>query len=155
MFELWQRRLGDMSVQAFETKGLATAWEGMQSLRPRVRDHGKLILHPKSQKVAGNTIKNAVLNRDVLHPCMVRLRQARGKLPVIDRLVEECRSMYGKCGREPDDLAESKDAWSIRRMLSWLKRKCKREEIGKASRGLKCPLSLSLASEAYSRLLKR
>ena len=119
------------SEKKFQCAGLAVAWEGVDCLRARVREHGKLVLHPKSQKVAACTIKNALLNQDVLIPALVRLRNSKGKIPLIDELIPECAAMYKKVNTEVDGLTDSKDAWSIRRMLSWLKRKAKREEVGK------------------------
>ena len=115
----------------FECKGLALAWDNIDAIRARVREHGKLILHPKSQKVAACTIKNALLNSDVFRPALVRLRKAKGKMPEIDRLTEECRKTYNMVYREVELNTESKDAWTLRRMLSWLKRKAVRKEIGK------------------------
>ena len=115
----------------FECRGLASAWDGVDAIRARVREHGKLILHPKSQKVAACTIKNALLNQDVLRPPLVRLRKARGKMPVIDDVIAECAKTYGLVFRETETNAASKDAWTLRRMLSWLKRKAARKEIGK------------------------
>ena len=121
----------DTRVRKFQCKGLALAWEGVDFLRARVREHGKLILHPKSQKVAACTIKNALLNQDVLIPAMVRLRNSKGKMPLIDELIPECSALYVKMNREVEANTDSKDGWSIRRMLSWLKRKAKRGEFGK------------------------
>ena len=119
---------------SFRTKGLAQAWEGVDGLRNRVREHGKLFMHPKSQKVAANTIGNAILNQEVLKPALVRLRVAKGKMPAIDDLIEECTKLYAALGREVDSQVPSKDGWTLRRMLSWIKRKALRKEVGKESK---------------------
>ena len=124
-------RSSDRPVVKFNCQGLATAWEGVDVLRARVREQGKLILHPKSQKVAATTIKNALLNQEVLRPALIRLRIADGKMPVIDELIAECASMYQKVAREVELTTGSKDGWSIRRLLSWMKRKAVRKELGK------------------------
>ena len=113
----------------FLTNGLANAWEGINLLRARVREQGTIMLHPKSQKVAALTIKNARLNAEVLKPALVRLRVAGGKMPGIDDLISECRKLYEAIGREVASTQASKDGWTIRRTLSWLKRKAAREEV--------------------------
>ena len=120
-------------TKPYEANGLAINWENSDQLRNRLREHGKLMMHPKSQKVAANTIKNAILNVEVLKPAVLRLRASNGKMPVIDELIAECVAVYQKVGKEPYNDVACKDAWTLRRMLSWLKRKATRGEVGKDS----------------------
>ena len=133
--------------KSFEANGLALNWESSDQLRNRLREHGKLMMHPKSQKVAANTIKNAILNVEVLKPAVVRLRASGGKMPAIDDLIAECVAFYQKTGKDVDNDVACKDAWTLRRMLSWLKRKANREEVGKDSlqQLLVAPFQLLLA----------
>ena len=120
-----------VAKKTYSTAGLAEAWELTEALRLRAREHGQLLLHPKSQKVAALTIKNALLNQEVLKPAIIRLRMAGGKMPNIDDVISECERFFQKVGREVTSTQPSKDGWTIRRMLSWLKRKCVRKEVGK------------------------
>ena len=87
--------------------------------------------HPSNQKIAACSIANAKLNKHVLRPALQRLKVAKGKLPTIDSLITECDELYAKCAREVGSDTGAKDGWSLRRMLSWLKRKAKREEVSK------------------------
>ena len=118
-----------MPGRAYNTKGLSCAWEGDDLIRTRIREQGKLMAHPPSQKIATCSISNAKLNQQVLKPALVRLKQSAGKIPLIDNLIPECEELYAKCAREVESDAGAKDAWSLRRMLSWLKRKAKRMEV--------------------------
>ena len=114
---------------AFRAAGLATAWEGVDTIRARVRELGKLLAHPKSQKIAAMSIANAKLNKSVLKPALQRLRLANGKLPPVDSLIYQCQELYAACGREVEPDTKAKDAWTLRRMMSWIKRKAKRMEV--------------------------
>ena len=98
----------------YRAEGLADAWDGSALLRARAREHGKLLLHPRSQKVAANTVQNAILNKEVLAPTLVRLRVAHGKMPAVDDVIDQCGKVYENMGREVEIMASSKDGWSLR-----------------------------------------
>ena len=114
---------------SYRSAGLASAWEGTESLRVRIREHGKLLMHPKTQKIAAMSIQNAKMNKYVLLPALQRLRLSGGKLPAVDALISQCEELYGRCAREVASDTSAKDGWTLRRLLSWMKRKAKRQEV--------------------------
>lgn len=112
-------------LMAFPTKGLCEEWDGIQSVRERVRE-GKSLVRTKTSH--DSTITECVDNMDALIPLLNRLFTARGKLPEIEGLREEIGKVYAKASRVADDAHTDDCAWDLRKMLRLVKRKAQRKD---------------------------
>ena len=115
-----------------DVEGLAIEWEGLKSLRGRLREYQKLSLHPSTQKWCEPTRANCNTNAVVLMPCLNRLQFApRWKLPYLDPLQTEIGRLFQKCGMSDDSKAIYKSANEVKKMLGFVKRRAQRKEVTK------------------------
>ena len=71
----------------FSVAGLAMEWDGVESLRSRVRDGGLLEMGPANQDPSN---KVAVLNAEMLVPLLLRLAACGLHLPPVPELRVKC-----------------------------------------------------------------
>ena len=114
--------------------GLADVWEQDPEIRTRMRDHGDLIKFPPGSKWAEPNRPNSVLNRAVLIPMLVRLRETEsGKLPHLNPLQSEIGALYGRFNLPVDKGGPYRNAQELKRLLGLIKRKANRRELTKDS----------------------
>lgn len=115
-----------MSV-AFLCDNLATEWHCIDPLRAKLRN-GLSLIDSLSDKVDSSIIECAK-NADLLNPLLYRLAASGLKLPDIGRLREQVLEIYACNQRTPTDSLVDDNAWEIRKMLRFIKRKGNRQEV--------------------------
>ena len=126
-----------MVEPSFDCSKLASEWDGNEDIRYRVRKSGGPLVREVpgvKKKSADASIAERTLNADVLQPCLHRLFAAQLKLPEIDRLRDEVESMYLDNQRHVEDSVVDDNAWDLRKMLRFVKRKARREEPSLATK---------------------
>ncbi|CAL1142010.1 unnamed protein product [Cladocopium goreaui] len=84
--------------------GLAVEWEKIDSLRERIRNDKKILLHEVGESFCVPHRPNAVRNAMVLEPLLARLGKTKDwKLPHLDDLQIEVRTLYEKSGLNPGE----------------------------------------------------
>lgn len=116
-----------------DVKGLHLLWDGVPSVRTKVRETGTLLVHPPSQKWCEPNRKNAVANLDALTPVIRKFAEypAR-KVPYLAPLQREIALLFEMIGADANAKEIYKSAWGVRKMLGFLKRKVMRKEVTKA-----------------------
>ena len=71
-------------MEGFSVSGLAAEWDGIASVRDRVRASGQFLFC--GDPAADITNKTAVANQDFLVPLLLRLMASQLKLPEIENL---------------------------------------------------------------------
>ena len=107
---------------SFDPAGLGLEWDGVESIRDRLRS-GKSLVVPGTSKSNDGTIPECVTNQDVLVPVLTRLLTSNLKLPSVPGLRPEVEIAYGKNNRTPDEATVDDDAWELRKLLRFVKRK--------------------------------
>eukprot|EP00435_Cladocopium_sp_Y103_P009536 s1191_g2.t1 len=97
--------------------GLAMEWEKLDDLRERVRTEKQILLHEVNESFCVPTRPNAVRNAMVLKPLLVRLGQTKDwKLPHIDDLEIEVRTLYEKLGFNPGEKGPYKTTVELKKL---------------------------------------
>ena len=111
-------------------EGLYRDWDAEPSIRGRLRD-GRTFLHPDTELKCNNTV--CILNAAVLTPVLKLMQQnCERKLPGVSDLRTEMAECYGinKRGTNSEDSSTIiGDSWHIRKLLSFVKAKVRREEV--------------------------
>lgn len=121
----------------FDPVGLGHEWEHCDSIRGRLRD-GQPLLNLKTGKSPDSNIVECVANQELLQPALARLFAAQLKLPSVPRLRPEVETVYSMCQRTVSESQVDDDAWDIRKMIRFVKRKATRSDPS-----LETPLQLS------------
>ena len=116
-----------MAVMQFDCSNLAAEWDAHDEIRGRLRNKRHLVVSKDKNKDA--TIVQCVQNMDVLPPLLHRLYACGLKMPEINPLKEQCAETYAKSSRDVGEDVCDDDGWEIRKMLRFIKRKAKREEV--------------------------
>lgn len=111
----------------FDPAGLGAEWEGLQAIRESLRNGEPLVKLGKNKSPDSN-IQECTANQDLLLPALSRLFVANLKLPSVPRLRPEIEIVYKMCQRQVDEDKIDDDAWDIRKMLRFVKRKASRED---------------------------
>lgn len=109
----------------YDCADLGKLWDSVESIRERVRNQGCLVEHKTPGKDA--TVAQCAQNYDVLTPLLHRLLTSQNKLPEIQPLRVEVDMVYKACQRQVDDSIIDDDAWEIRKMMRFVKRKAQRK----------------------------
>ncbi|CAK8992001.1 Uncharacterized protein SCF082_LOCUS2903 [Durusdinium trenchii] len=116
-----------MSGSYVDCAGLAEEWDGMETIRNRLRK-GEHLLSEKGGKDV--KIPRCVENYDVLTPILVQI--ATGcRLAEIDGLRDSVAQAYRINHQEADDHKVDDAAWGIRDMVTFIKKKTQRREPSK------------------------
>lgn len=121
-----KRVLSPMGLE-FDPAGLGVEWEGLQAIRESLRNGEPLVKLGKNKSPDSN-IQECTANQDLLLPALSRLFVANLKLPSVPRLRPEIEIVYKMCQRQVDEDKTDDDAWDIRKMLRFVKRKASRED---------------------------
>lgn len=116
-------------MSRFDCDGLPNLWDGVESVRDRLRAGGNLLCRLDLLKGRDATIPACTANADVLLVCCHRLLASGGKMPDIDNLRDAIQETYEKSNRivESDKVCDG--AWDLRKMLRFVKRKSSRKEV--------------------------
>ena len=120
----------------FECDDLAYEWDRQDETRQRIRSGGHLVQEfEKKGKSNDATIGECVVNQQILDPCLHRLFGSRKKLPEIEKLREQVELFYLNNQRVVDHSRIDDEAWEIRKMLRFVKRKTSKKDPSLAA----CP----------------
>lgn len=109
---------------------LPKEWDNLESLRDRVRGGlGLVSIEPGSN---GVKIPRCCANSDLLVPILAQIG-AGCRLAEVDYLREAVAKVYQANSREVTDDVVDDDAWAIRDMVYFVKRKTQREEVSLAN----------------------
>ena len=106
---------------------LPKEWDGTETIRQRLRDGGKLVSQEKGKDVK---IPKCSANYDVMVPILAQIG-AGSRLAGIEDLRSAVSQVYSMNNRESSEDDVDDDAWDIRDMVSFIKRKTRREEVSK------------------------
>ena len=106
--------------------GMATLWDSIPSVRQRLRSGSHLIEEVSSKNV---DIRTPSTYNDVLLPVMERMRETERKLPFIDDLKMEIKSLFELNKRDIDEGDLQKISWTIRKQCGFVKMKVRRMEV--------------------------
>ena len=116
---------------------LAVEWESSEDVRRAAREHGVLLKFPSTANFCESNRANAINNAAVLLPCLKRLRDADMKLPHLEPLQAEISEFFKSVHMVVGEKVVHRTANELKKMLSFLKRKCNKREVTKV-RGWKC-----------------
>ena len=105
--------------------GLATQWDEIPSIRDRLRNGLPLIKEVSSKQV---DLMTPATYSDLLLPVIKRMRSSNHKLPTVDALRGEIAALLEFNKRECADEAIDRYTWLVRKSLSFIKMKCRRNE---------------------------
>lgn len=119
-----------MQGPLLDVKGLANEWDANPVIRIRLRD-GKPFLHPDGSN--GEDISTCTLNQEILLPMLERMAKLdyRPVCPV-EQTQNEISQLLALNKRDPGEFDVEKDSWHIRKLLGFIKMKCRRREPSKA-----------------------
>ena len=112
-------------------QGLASEWDGIPTVRDRLRGGRGLIEEVSCKNV---DIQTPCAYSDVLLPILTRMRDAAKKLPGIDSLREQVTVLLEMNKREPEETLVQKSAWVLRKQCGFVKMKVRRMEVSIAAR---------------------
>lgn len=112
--------------------GLAVEWENSAELRQRIRESNRVLLYPVEQKFCHPNRVNAVRNAMLVKPVLQRLRKTpKWRLPHLEDLEVEVRTLYDKCGLSTDGKKPYTTTVEIKKLAGLVSRKTKRREVTK------------------------
>ncbi|CAE7597492.1 unnamed protein product, partial [Symbiodinium necroappetens] len=114
--------------ERFSAEGLAAAWEAEQSVRERIRNGENFITAVRDQNLDACN-KLAIANCDILAPVLVRMTACALKLPDIEPLRGSVKALYLMASREVSDSFVDDEAWAIRHMAGFVKRKTQKKLV--------------------------
>ena len=150
-----------------DVSGLAAQWERIESVRERVRGGGFMVepVNPDGALDASN--KLAIKNIDVLILVLVRMADTKVlKVPDIEPLRTCVGDLYALMNRTVDSARIDDDAWALRHLAGFVKRKAQKSLVSLAtcmhdfislslSPSLPPSLSLSLSLFCFRRQHRR
>lgn len=113
-----------MSTSYVDCTILPKEWDGVEAIRDRLRQGQNLVSSSGGPNVK---ISRCVANSDVLIPILAQCG-AGARLAEVDGLREAVATTYQSNNRDVQDSIVDDDAWSIREMVAFVKRKTHREE---------------------------
>ena len=115
--------------KGLDIQGVHEAWQAEKTLWVRMRD-GLPFLHPSTGLTADNRV--CILNKEILYPMLQAMGQyVDRRLPNVSNLRAEIQQFLENNKRlQPADVANVPgDAIHIRKLLSFVKAKVRREEV--------------------------
>lgn len=113
-------------VGGYSLAGLAQTWDDCQDVRNRLRDQYDLIVKCDGNGVISNgqvdkNMANAIANSIILSPILKVMADNGRRVPGIDDLLPEVSLIYDFNKVVSDEAKWYKDAWAIRRLLTYVK----------------------------------
>ena len=124
-----------MQGPLLDVKGLAKEWDADPVIRERLRA-GKTFMHPEA--LQGIDIQTCIMNQEVLMPLLARMAVEDHK-PIcpVESTQDEVSLLLSLNKREAGDCIDvEKSTWHIRKLLGFIKMKCRRAEVSKARNNL-------------------
>lgn len=112
---------------SLDLTGLADDWDAVPVIRDSLRDGGRLL--PESSEC---TVKTCGENAHVLSPILLRMAATSDKkVPDVGPLKVQLSELYtrNRLERSTEDVEVIEDGWSIRKMVGFVKMKCRRSEV--------------------------
>ena len=131
---IWKGLVKPAMGDAFDLTELSKAWDEVESIRESLRAGNPLLKVSKTG--CDSSIHECKENFEVLTPLLHRLFACRLKLPEIQPLRVEIEDTYTKSNREVPESQIDDDAWDLRTMLRFIKRKANRSDVSKDSQHL-------------------
>ena len=116
-----------ISMMQFDCDKLSSEWDSHEDIRNRLRNGLDLVC--KKDKSKDASIAQCVANMDVLPPLLHRLYACGLKMPEINPLKDQCEKSYTLSSRDIDEATIDDDAWELRKMCRFIKRKANRQEV--------------------------
>ena len=113
--------------------GLAKEWDGIVELRDRVRNGGQLLKRLEGNDTMDPSNKLAIANSVVLTPILVRMPESALKVPDIEPLRTEVKEIYLLCNKEVEEVNVDDEAWALRRLAGFVKRKMQKRLVSLAT----------------------
>ena len=121
-------------VEILDIKSIHLEWDQCEEIRNRLRDGIHLLTLPDGKN--GEEIPSVTCSLHVLQPFITRTSLLETRpMPSIDALRDEVEAIYlrNKRGQTPEDQPDVIGmSWKIRKMLTFLKMKVRREEVSSA-----------------------
>ena len=111
----------------FDCENLASEWDSNEDARNRIRDGLSLVVMKDRSK--DSSIQQCTSNMDILPPMLHRLYACGLKMPEINKVKDQLESTYTRASKVVDDQCVEDDAWELRKMLRFIKRKANRKEV--------------------------
>lgn len=110
----------------FELTGLGAAWDNDPEIRERVRKHKKFMLaskpdHGLDPGFVQKTVLNLKANKGMLMPVLDFMRENDKKIPAIDDVAVEVKTLFERSGLEVDATTIFEQSWAVRRLLTYTK----------------------------------
>ena len=115
----------------FEYDGLLKEWDGIESIRARLRAGG--FLEDTSVGDEPNN-KACVVNQDVVIPLLVRMVPANLQLPNVEQLRIVIAKLYNDNNRDVDESRIDDSAWFCRKLVVHVKRKAQKKLVSMAAK---------------------
>lgn len=113
--------------------GLASELETLTSLRAFLRDN-KSALFPESLNPETVQVANTDHVYDIIKALLERTSSVDGHPPLaVGTLRDELGTLYRNCSVVVDDEAIYRDSWCIRKIISFVKMKVRRQKVSKAT----------------------
>ncbi|CAE7357481.1 unnamed protein product [Symbiodinium sp. CCMP2592] len=113
------------SAPSVSLEGLAAEWDGIPTIRDRLRA-GRAIIEEVSSKNVDIQTPSAF--SDVLVPILVRMRECAKQLPSIEAVREQVASLLEMNKRDPDETVVHKNSWLLKKQCVFVKMKVRRME---------------------------
>ena len=123
-----ERDQGEAHERGMDITDMAQQWDAAPDVRARLRG-GDFIMHPQSGLNCDNSI--CVLNKSLLMPILSGMFASDRKLPCVNDLRREiaaCYDLNKRVGPEVDQSIAG-DGIHVRKLLSFVKAKCRRGEV--------------------------
>ena len=114
-------------MMQFDCEHLASEWDSNEDVRARLRDGLTLVM--SKDRAKDSSIQKCTSNMDILPPMLHRLYACGLKMPEINKVKEQCENTYARSSKAADDSCVEDDAWELRKMLRFIKRKANRQEV--------------------------
>ena len=114
-----------MSTLYVDCTSLPGEWDSADEIRNRLRSNQQLVSNDGGKDVK---IQRCVANYDVLIPILTQIG-CGCRLAEIEGLREAVGNVYARNQREPTTDIVDDDAWSVRDMVFFVKRKTQRQEV--------------------------
>ena len=107
-------------------KGLAADWEAQVSIREHIKEKKPLFPEGADPCLKGVVVEHAHAVLKVL--CLRTATVAKHPVAPVNDLRDQLTKLYHKCGVQVDDHIVINDSWCIRKFLSWIKMKVRKEK---------------------------
>lgn len=112
----------------YPLEGLALTWDNTEIVRQRLRDQQNLCRHIDPKKgleldaYVERTLQNCRCNEAVLSPLLKLMHQNNGKLPSIDRVMEQVNLLFKMAKVAVTGERVYQEGWAVRRLVAHMKK---------------------------------